>query len=303
MLKINKNRVIYYLIKFGRFIPDKLFLSFRYYLTFGKCLNLKNPKSFNEKLQWLKLNNRKILYSDMVDKIKVKNIISDKIGKEHIISTIKVFKNVDEIDFDKLPNQFVLKCNHDSGGICICKDKYTIDFNNVKVNLRKTLNKNYYNLGREWPYKNVKPKILLEELITDESGYELKDYKVFCFNGIPKFIQVDFDRYAASGHRRNLYSTDWELLDFEYGYPSDKTKQIQKPSSLHKVLKFAEEISKGIPFLRVDFYICPQVNADDKILFGEATFFPECGFEVFTPDSMDLFYGDLLNLEPVKKTL
>ncbi len=272
-------------------MPDSLYLRLLYFHRFGKRLDLKNPRTFNEKLQWLKLNDRKDEYTKMVDKIEAKKWVSERIGEEYIIPTLGVWNRAEDIDFDTLPDRFVLKCNHDSGGLCICTDKSRLDINNVRSALDKTLKRDFYKVGREWPYKNVKHRILAEQYMTDESGYELKDYKIFCFHGKPRFIQVDFDRFAITGHKRNIYDTDWQLLDIEYGYPSDSAHPIDSPDALGKMLKFAATLSAGHPFLRIDFY---AINCD--IRFGELTFYPGCGLEEFSPDSWDLKLGDLIRL-------
>lgn len=276
---------------FGKKLPDALYLRFRYYEIFGKKLNLNNPQTFNEKLQWLKLYNRKPEHTTMVDKIEAKKWVADKIGKEYIIPTLGVWERAEEINFDSLPDKFVLKTNHDSGAVVICKDKSKLNIEKVRKKLARSLQRDYYILGREWPYKNVKRKILAEKYMVDESGYELKDFKIFCFDGKPEFIQVDFDRFAESGHKRNLYSTDWCLLDFQYGYPSDPTHRIEKPSNLEEMLKCASVLSEGQPFLRVDFY---SINGISK--FGETTFFPECGLGKFNPSNIDEKYGEKLKV-------
>lgn len=228
--------------RFGRPLPDSWVLRFKYHQTFGRKLNLKNPKTFNEKLQWLKLNDRKPEYTIMVDKIEAKKWVANKIGTEYIIPTLGVWEHPEDIDFSLLPNQFVLKTNHDSGAVIICKDKTKLNVDEARKKLATSLKRNYYLLGREWPYKNVKRRILAEKYLVDESGYELKDFKIFCFNGNPEFIQVDFDRFADSGHKRNLYSTNWELLNFQYGYPSDKFHKIERPTNLEEMLKCASTL-------------------------------------------------------------
>ena len=279
------------IVKFGKFLPDKLYLQCQYYTVFGKKLKLKNPQTFNEKLQWLKLNDRKPEYTTMVDKIEAKKWVADRIGEEYIIPTLGVWDKAEDIDFDSLPNQFVLKTNHDSGAVVICKDKTTFDKDSAIRKLNKSLKLDYYKLGREWPYKNVNRKIFAEKYMVDESGYELKDYKIFCFDGHPEFIQVDYNRFANSGHKRNLYSTEWDLLDYEYGYPSEKKRKIERPQNLNQMLKLAALLSQGHPFLRVDFY-----SINEFLKFGEITFFPGCGFEEFTPEVWDLKLGEFIDL-------
>ena len=202
-----------YLSKLGFYnnLTDEEFIRRKYELITGKHLNLDHPVSYNEKLQWLKLYDKHDEYVELVDKYQVKKIVASKIGQDHIIPTIGVWNSPQEIDFDSLPNQFVLKTTHDSGGVVICDNKAKLDVNKTKKYLHKSLKRDFYKVvGREYPYKNVPRKIIAEKYMVDESGTELKDYKVFCFNGVPKFIQVDFDRFT--GHKRNLYITDWQYI-------------------------------------------------------------------------------------------
>lgn len=262
-------------------IPDKLFLKLSFYLKIGRKLNLENPKTFNEKLQWLKLYNRNPDYTQMVDKYEAKSYVASLIGEEHIIPTIGVYDTVEEIPWEKLPNQFVLKCTHDSGGIVICKDKSTLEIKKVITKLSKGLKKNYFFQNREWPYKNVKPRIICEKYMVDESGYELKDYKLFCFNGRVRCLKVDFNR--ARDHHANYYDNEWNLLKFgECKCPPDYTRKIEKPITLSKMIALAKRLSAGIPFVRIDFY-----SIEDQVFFGEITFFPASGSGLFTSDEWD----------------
>lgn len=272
------------------YLPDKIFLRIRYYHAFKKSLNLKHPRTFNEKLQWLKLNDRNSIYTQMADKYKVREYVSKKIGKQFLIPLINVWDSVEEIDFNILPDQFVLKTTHDSGGVRICKDKRKFNFEEATHFLGERMKKNYYYCGREWPYRDVKPRIIAEKYMADESNYELKDYKIFNFNGEPKFIQVDCDRF--SNHKRNIYDIDWNLLNFKYNYENETQKIIEKPIVLKKMLNLARKLSENTKFLRTDFYVI-----NDKIYFGELTFYPEAGFGKFIPESIDLEIGKLLEIE------
>lgn len=250
-----------------RFIPDKYYLKKWYKFKTGKELNLKNPQSFNEKLQWLKLYDRNPNYSKMVDKYEVRQYIKEKIGEEHLIPLVGgPWKNFEDIDFTKLPDQFVLKCTHDSGSVEICKNKKEFDIEKVRKKFNYTLKRNYYYYGREWPYKNVKPRIIAEKYLLDDSGIEPKDYKIFNFNGEPHIIQVDLDRFV--NHRHNYYTTKWEFLDMYIDDPNDPNVIIECPPELDELLRLARQLSKGIPHLRTDFYIMKG-----KILFGELTFY------------------------------
>ena len=285
-----------FLKKLLRILPDKLYIQLQYFYHFYRFANLKNPQTFNEKLQWLKLYDRNPLYTTMVDKYKVKEYVANIIGKEYIIPTLAVYNSSEEIDFDKLPNQFVLKCNHDSGGIVICKDKSKLDKQAAIKKLSKALKNNGYWYGREWPYKNVKPYIIAEQYLEDESNNELKDYKIFCFNGVPKYIQLDFGRFSK--HYRNYYDISWNFIPFNTGkLVSDSSKFLKKPQMLDKALNLANILSSKISFVRVDFYLI-----NEKIYFGELTFYPASGFKNFTPFEWDKKFGDLLIL-PSKENI
>lgn len=287
MRRIDSNTFKYML----RFIPDKIYIQIYYFLKLGKICNLKNPQTFNEKLQWLKLHDKNPDYIQMVDKYEVKKYIAEKIGKEYVVPTLGIWDHFDDIDFDALPEQFVLKCTHDSGGLVICKDKKSLDFDVARKKLETSLKRNFYYIGREWPYKNVKPRIIAEEYIAEEYGYELKDYKFFCFNGMCKCMKVDFDRFI--NHHANYYDLQGNLLDLgEVKCPPDKGKEIILPSTKKNMIEFAEELSKDIPFLRVDFY-----DVNGKILFGELTFYPASGFGRFTKEEWDHRLGEWIILK------
>lgn len=279
--------------KFLDYLPDSLYLRVLYFHIFRKPLNLKYPKTFNEKLQWLKLYDRNPIYTKMVDKYEVRKYIKNIIGDEYLIPLIGVWDDVNDIDFDLLPNQFVLKCTHDSGSVYICNDKKNFDIDKVKQDINKHLKKNFYYVGREWPYKNVKPRIICEEYMIDSKTEELRDYKVFNFNGKSKYVQVDCNRFTK--HTKNIYNTKWEFQDFEFNYKNDKTIIIEKPKLLDEMIKISELLSKNITFLRTDFYI-----VNNKLYIGELTFFPASGFGKFYPDSIDYELGTYLNLNESK---
>lgn len=271
------------------FKDDALFLRFKYRLKTGKRLDLKNPQRFNEKLQWLKLYNRQPEYTEMVDKAEVKKYVASIIGEEYVIPTLGVWSRFEDINFEELPNQFVLKCTHDSGGIVICKDKCKLDIEDARIKINRSLKMNFYLEGREYPYKNVKPRIIAEKYMVDESGIELKDYKFFCFDGEAKCIQLDFGRY--SHHKRNLYSLDWKPLCFSFGYPSDYNTLFDKPQNLESMVRIAEKLSEKIPHVRVDLY-----NINGRIYFGELTFYHGSGLERFDPDEWDFKFGGWIKL-------
>ena len=270
-------------------LPDAVYLKGCFRAKMGYKLDLENPKTFNEKLQWLKLHDRNPAYTQMVDKYAVREYIKNTIGEKYLIPLLGVWDSFDEIDFDKLPNQFVLKCNHDSGTVIICKDRNTFDIKDARKRVTRALKRNYYYSGREWPYKNVKPKIIAEKYMVDESGVELKDYKLFAFNGDIKLIQVDFDRFG--NHRRNIYTPKWKLVPLSILYPSDDKVQIEQPQPLDKLIDLASTLSNKIPHVRTDFYI---INED--IYFGELTFYHGSGYEPFYPESYNAKMGEWIEL-------
>lgn len=270
---------------------DTKFLVKLFDASMGYGLNLDNPTTFNEKLQWLKLYNRRPEYTIMVDKYKVRDYISEKIGDEYLIPLIGVWDNPDDIDFESLPNQFVLKCNHNSGlGLCICKDKSKLDIKKVKRNLRKGLKQDYYLLGREWPYKDVPRKIIAEKYMTDETGTNLRDYKFYCFDGKSKVVGIYQDRNTDKETTGDFFDMDFNWLDFTFNMPNAKVKP-SKPNHFEKMKEIAEILSKGIPHVRVDLYL-----SNDRIYFGELTFFDGSGFDKIEPFEWDVKLGSWLNL-------
>lgn len=278
--------------KILRILPDQWFIQLKYFYHFHRFANLKNPKTFNEKLQWLKLHDRNPLYTTLVDKYAVKKWVADRIGEQYIIPTLGVWDKAEDIDFDKLPNQFVLKCTHDSGSIIICRDKSKLDKNDIIVKLSLSLKNNGYWYGREWPYKNVKPRIIAEKYMEDAITHELRDYKFFCFNGMPKFMYISNDR-GMMPHTdffdMNKVSLPFRLKDS----PSPRKPSI--PKQFEKMKNLAILLSRDIPCVRVDFYI-----VEEKIYFGELTFFHCSGFVKFEPHEWDKKIGDLIKL-PMRK--
>lgn len=271
-------------------LPDKVYLKFMYKLKMDKKLNLDNPQTFNEKLQWLKLNERKPEYTMMVDKYEVRKYIAQKLGEEYLIPLLGVWDNVDDIDFDALPNQFVLKCNHNSGlGMCICKDKTKLDIEKVKKELNKGLKQNYYKHGREWPYKDVKRKIIAEQYISDGNETGLTDYKFFCFDGNVHSVMLCIDRNTDP--KFYFFDRDWNLLKLNIrGKNAPDGFTLHKPDRMDDMFEIAAQLSKGMKFLRVDLYCC-----GDKIYFGELTFFPDSGFDANLLKETDECFGRLIN--------
>ena len=289
----------------GRKLPDKVYLTYKYYEKFHRLINWKNPRTFNEKLQWLKIYDRKKIYTTMVDKYAAKKYVADVIGKEYIIPTLGIWEKYEDIDFDKLPNQFVLKCTHDSGGLVIVKDKNTMDRSLIRTKLEQSLKTNYYLEGREWPYKNVPRRIIAEKYMSQSASSgndsdkadELLDYKFMCFNGKVKCSFVCTERFSKSGLKVTFFDRNWNVMPFERHYPKSSVP-ISKPKSYEKMISIAEKLSKGIDFLRVDLY---EING--HIYFGELTFYPGCGYEEFKPEKADLKLGEWIRLTQKKNKL
>lgn len=276
-------------------LPDFIFLKLVYKEKMGKTLDLKNPKTFNEKLQWLKLHDRKEIYSTMVDKYEVKGYVAKKIGQEYMIPTLGIYDKFEDIDFNKLPNQFVLKCTHDSGGVYICTDKTKMKKDEVKEIIKKSLKKNYYLHNREWAYKNIKPRIIAETYMKDGKTKTLNDYKLFCFHGKVETILVCSNR---NKHFKNtdFYDKNWNLMPFTRKNHKNNKNGIEKPKNLDKMIEIAEILSKDIPFIRVDLY---EIN--NQVYFGELTLYPSGGFEGFKPEEWDKKLGDILKINRMEK--
>lgn len=270
-----------------KLIPDSLYLKHRFKKNMGYKLDLKHPTTFNEKIQWLKLHDRKPEYTTMVDKYAAKEYVSERVGSEYIIPTLGVWNHFDDIDFDKLPNQFVLKCTHDSGGLVICKDKSQLNLTAAKEKLEASLKHNYYWSGREWPYKNVPPRIIAEQYMADD----LRDYKMFCFDGAPRMTLVCSERFTEEGLKEDFYDEAWNHLSIRRPGHENASFRVERPKQYELMKTLAEKLSEKIPFSRIDFY-----EIDEKVYFGEITFYPASGFEGFTPDEWDLKLGNWIKL-------
>ncbi len=274
-----------------RILPDKVYLNLKFFMNFGEFVNFSDPQTYNEKLQWLKLYNRNPFYNIIVDKYRVKDYVAKVIGEEHVIKLLGVWSHFDEIDFDKLPDQFVLKCNHDCGGLVICKDKSKFDKVFAKKILERHLKNNYYWEHREWPYKDVKSLIFAEEYMVDESGYELKDYKWFCFNGEPKALFIAQDRDNPDEETKfDFYDMEFNHLPIKNGHPNANVVK-EKPAGFETMKVLASKLSKDIPHVRVDFY-----NINGNIYFGEMTLFHWSGFVKFEPKEWDYTFGSWIQL-------
>jgi len=276
---------------------DETFLRLKWKLRMDYPLNLDNPKTYNEKLQWLKLHDRKPIYTTMVDKYEAKKYVADIIGEEYIIPTLAVYDRVEDIDFDKLPNQFVLKWTHDSGGIVICKDKSKLNIDDAIKKLKKGERSHYYWRSREWPYKNVKPRIIAEQYMEDSTTSELRDYKFFCFDGEVKALFIATDRQKKGEETKfDFFDADFNHLDIKNGHPNAEIPPA-KPKMFDNMKELAGKLSKGIPQLRVDFY---EVNG--KVYFGELTFSHWSGMKPFEPVEWDYKFGEWIKL-PVEKEI
>jgi len=282
---------------FTKPLSDKAHIKKMFHARMGYYPDLKDPKTFSEKLQWLKLHDRNPAYCGMVDKYAAKKFVAGVIGEKYIIPTYAVWDRVEEIDFSALPEQFVLKCTHDCGSLIVCRDKSAFDAEAAKKKLRACLKKNYYWQSREWPYKHVKPRIIAEKFMSDDAEdgeaaakSELTDYKFLCFNGVVKCLNVCTDRFSGDGLKVTYFDRAWNRLPFERYYPASQSP-IEKPENFDVMIELAERLGRGIPLVRIDFY-----EIRGRVYFGEMTFFPGSGMEPFKPAEWDRILGDDLRL-------
>lgn len=273
--------------RYSSVLSDKTHIEKVYFERTGKKLNLKNPKTFNEKCNWLKLYDRKPQYTVMADKYLARHYISEKIGDNHLIPLLGVWDNANDIDFDSLPDKFVLKCNHDNG-VIICKDKNNLNFEAVRENLNMRLQRDYYRKNREWPYKNIPRKIICEKLLENSNGDSLLEYNVFCFNGVPKYFKIGSVLHDGT-LAKDFYDIDWNYLEMKTGASAGNI--FPKPIHYNNLIEIAKKLSKGTTHVRVDFYDC-----DGKLYNGELTFFSNGGHMKFTPEEWDKIWGDCLSL-------
>lgn len=280
-----------------RCMPDRVYLAWTYKKRMGKKLNLRNPKTLNEKLNWLKLYNRNPIYTTMVDKYEVKNFVSNRIGAEHVVQLYGVYDSFDEIDFTQLPNQFVLKCTHDSGGYIVCKDKAQLNIEDARKKIEPLLKKAWYSGSREWAYKNVKPRIIAERYIDSLGKHDSYEYKLTCCNGIVKIITIctgiahdKIELRTNDNFDRNLNHQPW------YAIYKNSLTPVKLPDQLDEMIAYAEILAKDIPYVRVDFYI-----HDGIVYFGEFTFYTWGGFIQFSPEEWDLKLGQLVTLPKNRK--
>lgn len=284
-------------MKFSKIIPDKLYLSYKYLRVFKRRINWENPKTFNEKIQYIKLYQRDPLYTLGADKVKVKQYVEEKVGKDIIIPTYGVWDSFDEIDFSKLPNQFVLKTNHDWAGVYVCKNKDNMNMNKLKDFFESHLKENFYEIHREWAYKNIPPKIFAEKYLQDNEYDDIVDYKFFAFNGKVDCVMICTGR---SSHNEKFYFMDenWNYKPFnKFSYEAIETNlTIPKPENINEMFRIAEKLSQGIPFVRVDLY-----SVNNHIYFGEMTFTPAAGYDNKLLPETDNYFGQLIDLTLIKR--
>lgn len=283
--------LIFILSRYCHWMNDELYLKILYFLRMGKMLHLNPPVTYNEKLQWLKLHDRHPEYTQMVDKAMAKEYAAGIIGNEYIIPTLGVWDKFEDIDFDTLPNQFVLKCTHDSGGVVICTDKDKLDISKAKKKINRSMRRNYFYGTREYPYKNVKPRIIAEEYMEDENK-ELVDYKLLCFNEEVKYSLVCSERFSKAGLKVTFFDREWNKLPITQKDPSSDLA-ILKPYNYDKMIVLAEKIAKKVanPFVRIDFY-----DIRGHIYFGEITFYPTSGLSAIKPEKWDRILGDEIKI-------
>ncbi len=274
-----------------RFLSDETYLNLMYYCVFGRKLNLNNPQTFNEKIQWLKLYNHNPLYTKLVDKYEVKSYVSSLIGEEHVIPTLGVWNSFDEIDFNTLPEKFVLKCTHDSGGLVICRDKSKLNYRVVKKKIEHSLKQNYYWIGREWPYKDVKPRIIAEQYMENINESSLIDYKFYCFNGIPKFLYVSQGLEDHRTARISFLTLEWKFAPYQRSDYCSFDEVPAMPVKFDGMIDVCKILSRKMQFLRVDLY---EING--KIYFSELTFSPSSGFMPLKRKEHDIELGKMLDL-------
>lgn len=279
-------------------VPDEPYLKMLYRIRTGRKLNLHPPVTLNEKLQFLKIHGYRPEFRTMADKAEAKKYVASRIGEEYIIPQLGLWDRAEDIDFDSLPDQFVLKCTHDSGSCIICTDKASFDRAAAVRSLSKAVKRNFYNSKREWGYKGLKGRILAEKYMEDHlvegapTGEPLTDYKFFCFNGVPRIVfTVEGGHGSEDDIVRRMYDPDWKLIPVGIRGKRPVTTPQERPAQLDEMLKLARVLSEGIPFLRVDFYII-----NERIYFGELTFFHMSGCETFDPPEYDRIFGDYLDL-------
>lgn len=294
MLFTNPKRVANRLMNRGilDWMPDEPYLKLRYRIEFGKPLDLKHPRLFSEKLQWLKLHDRKPLYTQLADKYEVRFWVAERIGEDKLIPLLGVWDKFDDVDFSQLPEAFVLKCTHDSGGVEVCHNKASWNIEEVRLRVEKHFKRNFYYMLREWPYKNIKPRIIAEKYLSENEHSGLRDYKFYCFSGVPTLCQVIGNRETVE--TIDFFDMNWEHQPFSGmrmpACPNDVNRP-ERPENFAEMREIAKTLSQGLPFIRVDLY-----SVNGRIYFGEMTFYPYSGFGRFSPYEWNTIVGDMLKL-------
>lgn len=276
------------------FTEDKRYIEKKFKKKIGRTLNLQNPQKFNDKIQWLKLNWYDPIAKQCVDKDLVREYVADKVGDTYLNEVYDVYTNLNEISLNKLPDKFVLKGTHGSAFNIVCSNKSDLNWNTEFKKMKRWLNTDYFWLSREWVYKDLKPKIVSEKFLSDSTGKPPMDYKIFCFHGEPRLIQVDVDRFGT--HKQNFYDTEWNFRDVKIWCDNEKDIVIPKPENFDKMMEISRELSKDFPHVRVDLY-----NIDGVILFGELTFFHLSGLVKFKDENLELEMGSWLDLSTIDK--
>ena len=272
-------------------VPDAVYLKILYRIVTHRKLHLRHPKHYNEKLQWMKLHDRKPEYARMVDKYEVRSYIAELLGEEYLIPCLGVYSSFEDIDFDKLPDRFVIKCTHDSGSVVICKDKSAFDIESARNQINAGMKRNYYSTYREWPYKGVKPRIIIEQYMDGDDG-DLKDYKVMCFDGKALMVQTHENRFVeGKEHTQTFYDRDWKILDLKQFGLEPVDEPGERPALMDEIFRLSEIVSRDMCHVRVDWYII-----DEKIYFGEITFYDGSGFDAFLTEDMEEYMGSLIKL-------
>ena len=273
--------------------PDKAFQKWDYKVHSGRKLSFRNPQTFCEKLQWLKYYYRNPEYTRLVDKYAVREYVKEKIGEEYLVPLYGVYEKWDDIDFDQLPDRFVLKCTHDSGSVVICKDRTTFDYKAAKEKIQFCMSRNQFYLSREWPYKNVKPRIICEKYLDGDPELGLVDYKCFMFNGTFKFVMTCSNRFKDGGMKISIYDRSWKKLSIGQIGESIESRMIEKPQQLETMIDFSERLAFGMSFVRVDFIV-----SNGKLFFSELTFFDSGGRKPFSPMDKEIQFGEWIKLPP-----
>ena len=287
VVKLDRSRLFY------RKMPDAMFLKCQYYLMMGERLDVEHPRGFNQKIQWLKLYHRDPLYTRLADKVAVRDVVRERIGEEYLVPLLGAWEHFDDIDLDALPQQFALKCNHDCGSVVLCKDKASFDVAQACAKIEGCLKKNCYyeHPYREWQYRDIPPKVIAEPYLTDPSGREIDDYKIYCFNGVPRFVSVHSGRFSGKC-LVTFFDMAWNAFPFDVGYERHPPS-FPPPERFEEMVSLSAALAKDIPHVRVDWYCL-----GGKPYFGEMTFTSHGGYHVFNPPEWNATFGDWLTLPP-----